>query len=307
MQKTAGRRRAAHRLIASCHSPSDDPPSPMNDTATRADALAREGHRHAGNRQRADRRAEPAAEGCPSRSRRCAGPCRSSAGRALAICAFSTIRTVAASARIASATPRSRMIGPTTSPCQRAVGAAIARAPAQPDGRRVDCLLPERPESLALKRRAAVVHLAAREELLEPVVHGAGEHHAAQDLAPLVGGQRGRNRLACEEAVAGIEKFAPRPLRSARAPCDAGRRVGKVPTAIESSRASALCESALESSTREQRARRFPDAVGAEESASWTGSTANGKRSRTKDAEALRDARMKPPRDGRPTLGMRPC
>src|SRR6266850_190490 len=35
MQKIAGRRRAAHRLIASCHSPSEDPPSPMNDSATR--------------------------------------------------------------------------------------------------------------------------------------------------------------------------------------------------------------------------------------------------------------------------------
>ena len=37
MQKIAGSRRAAQRLIASCHSPSDDPPSPMNDTATRFD------------------------------------------------------------------------------------------------------------------------------------------------------------------------------------------------------------------------------------------------------------------------------
>ena len=36
MQKIAGNRRAAHTLIASCHSPSDDPPSPMNVTATRS-------------------------------------------------------------------------------------------------------------------------------------------------------------------------------------------------------------------------------------------------------------------------------
>ena len=38
-------------------------------------------------------------------------------GPSLPICALSTIRTVAGSGRIASATPRSRMIGPTTSPC----------------------------------------------------------------------------------------------------------------------------------------------------------------------------------------------
>ena len=34
---TAGSRRAAQRLIASCHSPSDDPPSPMSDTTTRCE------------------------------------------------------------------------------------------------------------------------------------------------------------------------------------------------------------------------------------------------------------------------------
>jgi hypothetical protein len=34
-QKITGSRWAAQRLIASCHSPSDDPPSPMKDTATR--------------------------------------------------------------------------------------------------------------------------------------------------------------------------------------------------------------------------------------------------------------------------------
>ena len=32
----AGSFAAAHALMASCHSPSDDPPSPMNDSATRS-------------------------------------------------------------------------------------------------------------------------------------------------------------------------------------------------------------------------------------------------------------------------------
>jgi hypothetical protein len=35
-QKMTGSLRAAHRLIASCHSPSDEPPSPMNATPTRS-------------------------------------------------------------------------------------------------------------------------------------------------------------------------------------------------------------------------------------------------------------------------------
>ena len=54
-QKIAGSRRAAQRLIASCHSPSDDPPSPMNETATRPEPSRAERHRHAGDRQRRDR------------------------------------------------------------------------------------------------------------------------------------------------------------------------------------------------------------------------------------------------------------
>jgi hypothetical protein len=35
-QKIAGSRARRTALIASCHSPSDEPPSPMNDTATRS-------------------------------------------------------------------------------------------------------------------------------------------------------------------------------------------------------------------------------------------------------------------------------
>ena len=55
MQKMAGSRRAAHRLIASCHSPSDDPPSPINDSAHAPGPFTPERHRHAGNRHRPDR------------------------------------------------------------------------------------------------------------------------------------------------------------------------------------------------------------------------------------------------------------
>ena len=56
----------------------------------------------------------------------------------------------------------------------------------QPDPGGVDRLLPERAEALALERRVAPAHFPAREEMLEAVVGGARQQHAAQDLAPLV-------------------------------------------------------------------------------------------------------------------------
>ena len=136
-------------------------------------------------------------------------------GPALAICADSTMRTVSASGRIASATPRSRMIGATTSPRQLPAVAVLLAAP-QPDARGVDRLLPERSESLALERRVAVADLAAGEERLQPVVGGARQDHAAQDLAPLVGVERGPDRRAAQEAVAGVANLLDR-LRNALA------------------------------------------------------------------------------------------
>ena len=57
----------------------------------------------------------------------------------------------------------------------------------QPDRGGVDRFLSERAESLALKRHALELHVAAGEELLEPIVHGTRQHHAAQDLAPFFG------------------------------------------------------------------------------------------------------------------------
>ena len=50
--KTAGSFRTAQTLMASCHSPSDDPPSPMKHSATRPDCFARERKGEAGNRDR---------------------------------------------------------------------------------------------------------------------------------------------------------------------------------------------------------------------------------------------------------------
>ena len=83
-------------------------------------------------------------------------------------------------------TPRSRMSGAITSPLPAVRRRDSAVAAAQPDGRRVDRFLAERAEALALKRRVAVPHFAAREERLQPVVGRARQRHAAQNLAALV-------------------------------------------------------------------------------------------------------------------------
>src|SRR5690606_1989030 len=77
----------------------------------------------------------------------------------------------------------------------------------QPYRRGVDRLLSKRPESLALERRIAVTNLPAAEEHLQPVVGGAREDHAAQDLAPLGCGERRANRRAAQKAVAGRDEF----------------------------------------------------------------------------------------------------
>ena len=98
------------------------------------------------------------------------------------------------------------MSGATTSP-RHSPSARYGVAAPQPDAGGVDRLLPERPEALALERRVAVAHLAAGEERLQAVVGGARQHHAAQDLAALVGGERGPDRGAAQEAVAGVDEF----------------------------------------------------------------------------------------------------
>lgn len=134
MQKMAGSFRAAHTLMASCHSPSDEPPSPMNDTATRS----------APSRQKA--MASPAMVSDPMASGAVAGStpqakspvCRSlpcMGGPSLPICAVKMLRTASASCRMARATPMSRMTGATTSPCQapsspRNLGPRFRRMPA---------------------------------------------------------------------------------------------------------------------------------------------------------------------------------
>ena len=111
------------------------------------------------------------------------------------------------------------MTSPRHSPPSRNVSPRRSRIPA-----RVDRLLPERAESLALERRVAVAHLPAGEERLQPVVGRAREHHAAQDLAALVRRQRGADRRAMEEPVAGVHELFDRELEALRR-LDAGRRL----------------------------------------------------------------------------------
>ena len=124
-QKTAGSRRAAQRLIASCHSPSDDPPSPMNETATRPDP----------SRQNAI--AIPAMVNVAVVSGAAGGRmplakspmCRSlpsSGAPTFPICALRTMRTVSGSGRMARVAPRSRITGPMTSPVHRPSGPRYA-------------------------------------------------------------------------------------------------------------------------------------------------------------------------------------
>ncbi len=98
----------------------------------------------------------------------------------------------------------------------RVAVAELVAAP-EPDARGVDGLLTERSESLALERRVTVANFAAGEERLQPVVGGARQDHAAQDLAALVGRQRGAERGAAEESVAGLDELVDRDAGSAGA------------------------------------------------------------------------------------------
>src|SRR5206468_6925138 len=99
-------------------------------------------------------------------------------------------------------------------------------AATEPDPGRVNRLLAERAESLSLEWRAAVADLAPREEGLQPVVRGARQEHAAEDLDPLLPRQARGNRFPREKAVARLEELAPC-LLQARRDGDARRRLGQ--------------------------------------------------------------------------------
>ena len=153
-------------------------------------------------------------------------------GPSLPICAFSTIRTVAGVAAASPARRRGRgSSARRRRRCQLAVVAAPAVAAAQPDGGGVDRFLTERPESLALERHALIRDLAAREELLQAVVDGARQHHAAQDLAPFVRrsatrrSPRGRGSRRRRRRAPAAPARAARPRRRlASCPEDRARR-----------------------------------------------------------------------------------
>ena len=71
----------------------------------------------------------------------------------------------------------------------------------------VNRLLSERAKALALKDPFRVADLAGVEEGLEAIVGGPGEDHAAQDFAPLAGGERRFNRGAAKKSVAVVEQL----------------------------------------------------------------------------------------------------
>ena len=113
----AGSFAAAQALIASCHSPSEDPPSPMNESAMRSLFWSE------------NAMAMPAMVNEPTASGAAAGStphskspvCRSlpsMGGPDLPICARRIIATASSSCRIASVMPRSRITGASTSPDQ---------------------------------------------------------------------------------------------------------------------------------------------------------------------------------------------
>src|SRR5207248_9587554 len=86
----------------------------------------------------------------------------------------------------------------------------IARSAAQTDARGVDGFLTEGTETFSLERDVAVLDLAAGEKRLQPVVGGARQQHAAQDLAALVARERRLDRGATQESIACLEKLAVR-------------------------------------------------------------------------------------------------
>src|SRR5262249_56526828 len=83
-------------------------------------------------------------------------------------------------------TPERRGGGGDAAPPPLVAGAVRLAAP-QADRRGIDRFLSERSEALALERGVPVADFAAGEERLQAVVGAAGQQHAAEDLAALVG------------------------------------------------------------------------------------------------------------------------
>ena len=94
----------------------------------------------------------------------------------------------------------------------------------QPNRGGVDRFLSERAKSLALKGHAFELHVASDEQLLETIVHGTRQHHAAQDLAPLFRRERRGDGCPCEKAVHVFEQLLTGCLQT-RLRGDAGRRL----------------------------------------------------------------------------------
>ena len=183
--------------------------------------------------------------------------------------------------RIASATPRSRMIGPTTSPRQPRSSIAPAVAAPQPNGGGIDRFLSERAESLALEAERLELHVAAGEQLLEPIVDGTRQHHAAEDLAPFFRRERRGDGCPRQKAVHVLEQFLAGGLQ-ARLCRHAGRRLrdlcGREPR-------HPLAQARGETAARTVRwlpARRSVSGAATSSSARSTSGSAKGCRSRTK-------------------------
>ena len=200
----------------------------MNETATRPRPVARERHRHARDGQRRDRRAARPAGRIPQDEvadvkvlavHRRAGLAhlrgQDQRARTRGVRAHRESRAEVADQR------RDDVAAP------RAVRAAVGRRRAAGGSRRRRSP-PGRASGIPSPgtARSAVAHLAAREERLQAVVGRAGQDHAAQDLEPLVAGQRRRDRLAAQEPVARLEQLFARLIETLR-DRDAGRGVGQ--------------------------------------------------------------------------------
>ena len=100
-------------------------------------------------------------------------------------------------------------------------------AAAQPDPCGINRFLTERSESLALKGGLAVADLAVGEQGLQPIVGGAGQHHASKDLEAFVGRQRRADSGSPQESVAGLDDVINR-LFEAPPGCDTRRGLGEI-------------------------------------------------------------------------------
>ena len=251
---SAGRRSpgsfaAAHVLMASCHSPSDDPPSPMNDSATRSirssESRTPSPCRH---RQRSDRERRRGGQHAPgeiagvqilARHRR-AGLAHLRAqdhrDRFLVVTHRERHAEVANHRRHHVAVPA-------------AVFLPVGGAALQADCAGIDRFLSERAEALALERHLAPTDFAAHEELLEAIVDAARQAHALEHFAALVFRQRRFDRRPAHESIARLDDFGARLLQALQSPIVPG-----VVSAIPSG-AATFSYSALASARRRRRPR----------------------------------------------------